>query len=51
METAPLLAVTVPPRVTFALEEEASGAEVRPLLEVALALEALRVTVAARVWV
>ena len=34
--TAPLLLVAAPPRLTLAL---ASGAEVRPLLEVALALE------------
>ena len=37
--TAPLLLVAAPPRLTLALAAEASGAEVRPLLDVALALE------------
>ena len=34
-----MLAVLVPPRVTFALAAEASGAEVRPVLVVALVVE------------
>ena len=46
-----MLALLTPPRVTFDLVEEASGAEVRPLLEVAVALERVTVEEVLPVWV